>query len=405
MRMNATDAEALGRALALRPPGARYRFLFQPDGAGLAVQRVGGPLAGPRAAPAPAVPEGLVAGAMLVDARLRITFCLPADAARFLRALAAWCRGAIATVPPLACLIDSGAAEAAFDWRSDDAIRALDPSAGSVQRDAATWKDLVQADTARLASVLAACRPGERLWFWLGGPDDWADPPLVLQPVSSDPARDLFNLLVEASDRRRVSDVASGSGTLTEDGVLQLAGPQLSQGHLAALAEWTREAAAAEPALARLAGCRLARTERGLVSEIIADAALWEGLTRPPATATLAETAAILARLRGGESYWFWLTGSGPGDGFLTLAATADDPEGVAFAARVRGLYRRFDSSFADAVSGVAQVTHAGGLVLVSATPDTGAWAATIGRIAARLGPAGAVLVEAELTAGAPTAA
>lgn len=399
--------QRLSRQLWFRGSGQRYRFVLQPaDPAGLALEPVGGGAAAAAGAPVSeayaALPERqrgeAVVGAVLVGAQARLTFCSAADPDALLRRLGAWCRQAAPFAPAVAGLIDAGAATAAFDWRSDAAIRALDPASLTVRHDPAAWRSILRADAAQLAAALTGRYPGERLWYWLGLDAEQSRPlPPVLLPVASDPNRDRMNYLIGTVEPNATGGRASGICYVTDDGRVDFVGPDLERAYLESLAAWTRKRAAAAPALARLADCRLVRTVGAQVAEIIDDAALWRGLTRPPAPATMAETRAILTGLRPGEEYWFWLTGACPDGGFLTLAGVADDPEGVAFVARVQGLYRRFERAFTDAVSGVARVTGERGLLFVSATADVGTGPDTMRRLGVLLQEAGVALGSAPL--------
>jgi hypothetical protein len=62
----------------------------------------------------------------------------------------------------------------------------------------------VTASAGHLRRPLTRALPGERLWFWLIGPDTIAAPALILQPIAADPARDCTNRLIR--------DAAGGGG-------------------------------------------------------------------------------------------------------------------------------------------------------------------------------------------------
>ena len=223
----------------------------------------------------------------------------------------------MASVPATAGMIDAGVAEVAFDWTREEAVGALELDALAIHRDPALWDGVVRADAAQTAAALASCLPGERLWFWIAGPFDGSDPPLILQPIASDPVRDLFNRLVGDVAFGDGASTASGFCYMTGDGSLQFAGPDLDRRHLELIARWTRRRVGTLPQLARLVDCALAKTAGGVVAELIQDPSLWDGMTRPPAPASLAETTEMLARARPGERYWFWMTGTAADGGFL----------------------------------------------------------------------------------------
>lgn len=398
-----TGIEGIGRAIAFRKPNGRYRFLFAQDATvGLMLEEPGVPLSGGTRLPAlaPSLP-GAITGAMLVDDAQAVTFCVTADPSAFLAGLIAWCRQTVAAIPALAGLQDATAAQLDFDWTADAAIAGIDPRMLTQVQDRRGWRGLVTASAGHLGRTLARALPGERLWFWLAGSDTIAAPPLILQSIAEDPARDCTNRLIRDAAGDGAPAASSGIAMLLDDGRLQLTGADLTADDLTALAEWVHETVAEAPSLARdlarLARCRLVRSAGGLVEDVFEDETLWAGLDRPPATATTAETIAILQALRPGDAFWFWMTGTAPDGGFLTLAPVRDDPAGTGFGQRVPGLFRRFARSHEDAVSGLLRVAGPGTAVLVSATAETAGWPALMQAVIAGLGPAAGALAGAVL--------
>jgi len=185
---------------------------------------------------------------------------------------------------------------------------------------------LPNADPACVAAALSACLPGERLWYWLTDAPGAFGVPLLLQSVADDPNRDCLNALIDFVERGTPGRAATGICHATDDGSLQFIGPDLHPTMLPVLADWVKDWVDDHPALARLSGCRLLRSVRGKVQDVIEEPAVWDGITRPAAPATSAETDHLLTSLQPGQECWFWLTGTAPQGVFLTLGAVAMTP-------------------------------------------------------------------------------
>ena len=183
-------------------------------------------------------------------------------------------------------------------------------------------------------------------------------------------------------------------------GRLQFMGGRLHEAMLSRIARWVRLHVAAHPALARLADCRLLRTDRGTVAEVFVRPSLWAGLPHPVAPATEEEARQRLAALGVGGACWFWITSSAPQGVFLSLADAAADPDGVAFGARAARLHRRFPNVHADAIDGVVRRSGSRSLVFATARPQPGDWPALRQRLTAAYGHAAPGLAEAPLLQG-----
>jgi hypothetical protein len=381
------DPAGLARALIFRDTTQRYRFLFVPQSAnGLIVRSLGKAAAAPLTAMQSALERRgteVFAGTMLVDDDSRCVFCLATAAAGFLPTLADWTQRRIAAIPALVALADAGVAVSGAAIGSDAAVLAIDPAALAITREPALWADLLRADVVVTASVLAAARPGERLWYWVALAADDAAPPLLLQPVASDPNHGRMDHLIRQVRGPAGRRGATGTCLVVDDGRLQFRGPDLDAPALAALAEWVRAQAAAHPALARLSGCQFLVTGGGKAAAVLEDAALWHDIARPPVAGTLADSATRLAGLQGGSACWFWLTGTGQDGPFLDVADLASDPDGVGFAERAAYNYRRFARSFGDAISGVLRA-EAAELVFVTQDGRVDHWPALMRQLAAQ---------------------
>ena len=104
--------ERLSRALWLRKRGQVFRFLLDPSAdPGLTLERIGqadGTVMA-RIKAAGADGKSLDSGLVLVDGRDGLAFCTRAEPKVFLQRLAAWAGKAVAGIPALGLLADSGA--------------------------------------------------------------------------------------------------------------------------------------------------------------------------------------------------------------------------------------------------------------------------------------------------------
>jgi len=395
-----TDNAELIRLLAQRAPGQQLQFVLSSGPAPrLGLARTGSKM------PLDAT-EG-ISGTVLVGSDFTLVFCAPYDPGAMLAALATWVRQWALRLPAAAALLDAGASRCDPELTGSALATELAGGRLAIRRDPQLWSDLFRPDIARTASVLAACRPGERLWFWMAENPNGDIQPLLVLPVSEDPNRDGMNALIAvaeagAAEAGAAGAVATGTAHATEDGSLQFLSPAVSADMLNALAAWARCNSGVYPGLGRLVGCRLVRLRRGLAETVIADPSLWSGLVPPTTPASEAESGEILSRLTPGQECWFWLTGKAPGGWFLSLADTAGDPEGADFLARVAGLHRRFPDSHSDALQGILSKSADGGLVFVTARPDRSDWPALRRGLAERFTEAAPALAAAELRASGP---
>lgn len=372
----------VSRALWFRKPATRHRFLFAPDSPmGLFIEPLGKSGTASFAAQIKSLKaQGLSmsAGALVVDDDGRFVFCSASASPEMLQRLAAWARAQSGAMPAAANLIDAGVARVQVDIANDASIAALDAAKLDVQRDAAAWDGILRATPDAVADVLAERLPGERMWFWLSDEVPDGVVPLLLQPVAWDPNRDRLDHLIEQVEASGAGEGATGTCLFVDDCRLQFRGSGLRPELLPALAAWVRAELGGAPALARLSGCQLLRTGGGKVIGAIEDAALWQGLAAPAGPATLSETAALLESFEPGEQRWFWLTPSGNGEPFVTLADTAADPDGLRFQERIAALYRRFPGSYDDAIAGVMRRLPGGQVVWSSEDARVDAWPAAV---------------------------
>ncbi len=348
--------EQLSRTLWLRRRGEVFRFLLDPAAdPGLTLERIGqdGGTVLARIAEADAQGRGLDSGLVLVDGRDGLAFCTTAEPMDLLRRLAAWARGAIAATPALGLLVDSGAGPLTVDLADDAAAQAFIPDGERVVYDPALWDSLLEPEVTTAEAALAATPPGERLWFWLAEDELEAIVPLIMQPVAWDPNHDRTNWLVERNTDRGAGEGITGTAMICDDGTIQFLAAGLYREMLEQLARWVAREHAAHPALGRLVDCQLLDAAGGRVDRIIADSTLWAGVARSTVPGTIRATAAVLENLPVGGECWFWLAGGAADPPFLHLVPTEGDPDGAAFQAELPRLYRRFATSFADAIAGV----------------------------------------------------
>ncbi len=372
----------VSRALWFRNAAARHRFLFAPESPmGLFIEPLGKSGTASFAAQIKALKaQGLAmtAGALLVDDDGRFVFCSASASPEMLQRLSDWAREQASALPAAANLIDAGVARVQVDIASDASINALDAGTLEVQRNTAAWDGILSATPEAVADVLAERMPGDRMWFWLSDEVPAGVVPLLLQPVAWDPNRDRLDHLIEEVEASGAGEGATGTCLFVDDGSLQFRGSGLRPALLSALASWVRAEVGSAPALARLSGCKLLRTGGGKVIGAIEDAALWQGLAVPAGPATLAETVAMLATFDVGDERWFWLTPSGNGEPFVTLADAAADPDGLRFQERIAALYRRFPGSYEDAVAGVMRRLPGGQIVWSTEDARVDAWPAAV---------------------------
>lgn len=372
----------VSRALWFRSPGTRYRFLFAPDSPmGLFLEPLSKAGTAAFAAQIKALKtQGLAmtAGALVVDADGGFVFCCASASPQLLQQLGSWARGQAGTLPAVANLIDARVARVAVDLANDASISALDVAALELQQDPAAWDGLLSATPEAAAEVLAERMPGERMWFWLSDEVPQGVVPLLLQPVAWDPNRDRLDHLIAEVESAGAGEGATGTCLLVDDGRVQFRGSDLRQGHLAALAAWVRAEQAAAPGLSRLSGCQLLRTSGGKVVSVLEDAAAWRDIQAAPAPATLAEAAGLLQSLQPGGERWFWFTPSGNGEPFVTLGDAGADPDGLGFQQRVAAMYRRFPSSFGDALAGILRRLDDGRIVWSTEDAAVDAWPAAL---------------------------
>lgn len=214
------------------------------------------------------------------------------------------------------------------------------------------------------ATTLAALSPGERAWFWFS-PDLSLDAPrLLLSSLRDDPGmrqirQDARHLALSPGGR-----LTLGMASVGPEGLLELGAPGLTAASLAALAAWVKHHAEAHPALGRLKDCRmLAIRADGVVEAVYEDAALWAGLTAPPAPGTLSTESAALDALPVGQRAWFWMSTDGPR---LLISPLSDDADGSRFRARLQ--VARQGNGGGASLGGVLKRVAAG-LVLTTAEP------------------------------------
>ena len=119
---------------------------------------------------------------------------------------------------------------------------------------------------------------------------------------------------------------------------LDLGSPQLSTSGLINLADWTRHHIDEHPELAVLKNALFAVFRpNGQVASRFESESLWGFSEEPPMVAgTAAYLSTLLARVRPGSNYWFWMSEHGPGSApFLFLGPIKKDSDGSRFADRV----------------------------------------------------------------------
>ncbi|MFT4979778.1 MAG: hypothetical protein ACI8S6_005690, partial [Myxococcota bacterium] len=179
--------------------------------------------------------------------------------------------------------------------------------------------------------------------------------------------------------------VCTGIAAVDDDGRLQLGSPLFEDGMLARLAAWVRQHLDTHPDLAHLSDARFVRTSRdGSVLERFADPTLWDGISRPPRSGTLAAAAATLATLPAGEDAWVWLS-EGSDTPLAITSLVSGDPDTTAFSQLV--LAGRARSGRVDAgLRGTVRRTASGLLVLTQddlgrVGPRLSAWLAAQGTV------------------------
>ncbi len=347
--------EQLSRMLWLRKRGEVFRFILDPaSDPGLTLERIG-PAASRVMARVPAATAGgtVDSGLVLVDGEDGLAFCTRSDPREFLQRLARYAAEAIAAVPALALLADSGAGPLTIDPADDAAAKAYVPDGARVVYEPDLWTDLLRPDIATTAAALAAVTPGERMWFWLAEDEVEGALPLILQPVAWDPNHDRTNWLIDRNSEIGAGEGLSGTAMICDDGRIQFLGGGLYREMLIPLAHWVARNVAEYPALGRLVDCQLVASSGGSVEAVIADPHLWADVSLQPVPGTIHATAAVLETLPVGGECWFWITGGTSDPPFLHLVSTADDPDGKAFQAALPRLFKRFSNAFGNAIVGV----------------------------------------------------
>lgn len=220
-----------------------------------------------------------------------------------------------------------------------------------------------------LLEELGALRAGDRAWFWLCPALEGLMPPLLLQPLRSDPEMAALRAQAVRQPVPVGARALVGLANVDAQGRLSLGGPGLSAAMLSALAGWAVRFVGAFPELARLKGTTMLNVVDGVVAERHDDPALWAALPDLPAPGTVAALGLRLSRLKPGRSAWFWITDTGPGGApHAALGNPRRDPDGKLFAARVAEIRRQAPSTGAQ-LQGLLQVSADGRLSLTTATP------------------------------------
>ena len=376
--------QRLARRMWQRAPGQRLWFWFSPDQA-------------PHLVLEPVTRRGTEAfqdhlsslseedqgrqqvGVVFVGDRSQCVFCSASMPRAFLPALADWVRAHIDHTPALLGLCGAGIAR----------LPVVPPDAASVpaalggvevRTRPELWADLLPATAAATAAVLAKHLPGERLWFWLWPEATGEAPMLLLSTCAADPTMEQLRHRAQQLAGFSSPEALTGTALLLGDGRLQLVGTQaLDREVLPRLARWVRRHAGAQPALARLSGCSYAHLdgESGQVRSIYADDALWQGLAEAPTPGSLAESAAALAGLPVGAVARFWSTTQKPP--FIAILPVDADPQGVAFAERVRHMQSRAQQP---GLAGTLQRLPSGRLLLTSPSARCAEAAPILARLA-----------------------
>lgn len=176
---------------------------------------------------------------------------------------------------------------------------------------------------------LSTLKVGQQLWFWLSSKKPKEGPPLFITEVQKDPSMEV--LMEKVLTAYRATDGVTGTAIVGSDKKVVFTGQMLSAKSLKNFSRWLHKNKDRYSGWGQLAGSRfLEVSEKGIVTAMYDDDALWSGFELPHTPGTAEDVQESLQKIAVGESGWIWF-GQDKDDCHLLVMPMKDDPKAKDF--------------------------------------------------------------------------